>query len=132
MKTINVPFRFDEGEVTTTSSVDNIVKQEIVNYFMTNTDERVMNATYGGNLQRLAFEINDPLVIADYKVDALPDINSKLSFGKVLDVSVAETTDDTYYNSNTATITIRYAVAPRTISTVKLVVNETFTEESDI
>jgi hypothetical protein len=132
VKTINVPFRFDEGEVTTTSSVDNIVKQEIVNYFMTNTDERVMNATYGGNLQRLAFEINDPLVIADYKVDALPDINSKLSFGKVLDVSVAETTDDTYYNSNTATITIRYAVAPRTISTVKLVVNETFTEESDI
>lgn len=132
MKTINVPFRFDEGEVTTTSSVDNIVKQEIVNYFMTNTDERVMNATYGGNLQRLAFEINDPLVIADYKVDALPDINSKLSFGKVLDVSVAETTNDTYYNSNTATITIRYAVAPRTISTVKLIVNETFTEESDI
>lgn len=132
MKTINVPFRFDEGEVGITSSVDNIVKQEIVNYFMTNTDERVMNATYGGNLQRLAFEINDPLVIADYKLDALPDVNSKLSFGKVLDVSVAETTDDTYYNSNTATIIIRYAVAPRTISTVKLIVNETFTEESEL
>ena len=132
MKSIKVPFKFEEGFVPTTSNVDNIVKQQIVNYFMTNIGERVMNAEYGGSLPNLVFEINDPLVFADYKVDALSEINSYLSFGKVLDFGFVDSTGDLSAENNVVTVVVRYSVAPRTISTVKLVVNTTFTEESPI
>lgn len=132
MRSIRVPFSFEEGEVGTTTSIDTIVKQEIVNYFMTVNGERIMNPTYGGNLPKLVFEINDPLVLADYKLDALSDANANLSFGKVVDVLIDDTPNDEYYDNNVAEVIIRYAVAPRTISTVKLVVDTAFTEESEI
>jgi len=132
VKTIRIPFKFEQGAVLQTQNVDTIVKQQIVNYFMTNNGERIMNATYGGNLSNLMFEINDPLVFADYKVDALTDVNTYLSFGKVLDFGFVDSTDSLLNEPNVATILVRYSVAPRTISTVKLVVNTTFTEESPI
>lgn len=132
MKTIRVPFRFEEGAVLQTQNVDTIVKQQIINYFVTNSGERIMNATYGGNISNLGFEINDPLVFADYKVDALADVNTHLSFGKVLDFGFVDSTDSLLNEPNVATMVVRYSVAPRTISTVKLVVNTTFTEESPI
>jgi len=132
VKTIRIPFRFEEGSVLATQNVDTVVKQQIVNYFMTNIGERIMNSNYGGNLPNLVFEINDPLIFADYKVDALSEVNSYLSFGKVLDFGFVDSTNDLSAENNVATLVVRYSVAPRTISTVKLVVNTTFTEESPI
>lgn len=132
MKSIRIPFSFEEGSVSSTTNVDTIVSQEIVNYFMTITGERVMSQQYGGNLPKLSFEINDHLILADYKLDAISDVNSNLSFGKVLDVVALDTQNTTFYEENVATVLIRYAVAPRTISTVKLTVSNTFNEESDI
>ena len=131
MKSIRIPFSFEEGSVSNTTNVDTIVSQEIVNYFMTIDGERVMNSSYGGGLPRLSFEINDPLVLADYKLDVVTEANLNLSFGKVLDLVVVDTTDNTFYEDNVATVLVRYAVAPRTISTVKLVITNTFNEESD-
>lgn len=131
MKSIRIPFSFEEGSVSNTNNVDTIVSQEIVNYFMTIDGERVMNSSYGGGLPRLSFEINDPLVLADYKLDVVTEANLNLSFGKVLDLVVVDTADNTFYEDNVATVLVRYAVAPRTISTVKLVITNTFNEESD-
>ena len=131
MKSIRIPFSFEEGSVSSTNNVDTIVSQEIVNYFMTIDGERVMNSSYGGGLPRLSFEINDPLVLADYKLDVVTEANLNLSFGKVLDLVVVDTADNTFYEDNVATVLVRYAVAPRTISTVKLVITNTFNEESD-
>lgn len=132
MRSIKIPFNFEEGSVSSTTNVDTIVKQEIVNYFMTVDGERVMNSSYGGGLPRLSFEINDPLVLADYKLDVITEANLNLSFGKVLDLLVVDSTNNTFYEDNVATVLVRYAVAPRTISTVKLIVTNTFNEESDI
>ena len=132
MKSIRIPFSFEEGSVSNTNNVDTIVSQEIVNYFMTIDGERVMNSSYGGGLPRLSFEINDPLVLADYKLDVVTEANLNLSFGKVLDLLVVDTADNTFYEDNVATVLVRYAVSPRTISTVKLVVTNTFNEESDV
>ncbi len=132
MRSIKIPFSFEEGSVSSTTNVDTIVKQEIINYFMTVDGERVMNSSYGGGLPRLSFEINDPLVLADYKLDVITEANLNLSFGKVLDLLVLDNTNSTFYEDNVATVLVRYAVAPRTISTVKLVVTNTFNEESDI
>ena len=132
MKSIKIPFSFEEGSVSNTNNVDTIVSQEIVNYFMTVDGERVMNSSYGGGLPRLSFEINDPLVLADYKLDVITEANLNLSFGKVLDLLVVDNSNNTFYEDNVATVLVRYAVAPRTISTVKLVITNTFNEESDI
>ena len=131
MKSIRIPFSFEEGSVSNTDNVDTIVSQEIVNYFMTIDGERVMNSSYGGGLPRLSFEINDPLVLADYKLDVITEANLNLSFGKVLDLLVLDTANNTFYEDNVATVLVRYAVSPRTISTVKLVVTNTFNEESE-
>ena len=134
MKSIRIPFSFDvfDGSVSETNNVDTIVQQEIVNYFMTISGERAMSQQYGGNLSKLSFEINDPLILADYKQDALTTVNSYLSFGKVLDMAVVDSDNNIFYEENVATVLIRYAVAPRTISTVKLVITNTFNEESDV
>ncbi|NDB56982.1 hypothetical protein EB001_00790 [bacterium] len=132
MKSIRIPFSFEEGSVSSTTNVDTIVGQEVVNYFMTINGERIMNQQYGGNLPKLSFEINDPLVLADYKLDAISDVNSNLSFGKVLDIAVLDSENTTFYEENVATVIVRYAVTPRTVSTVKLTVTNTFNEESDI
>lgn len=132
MKAIRTPFKFEEGSVLQTQNIDTIVKQQIINYFMTNINERVMNPTYGGSLSNLLFELNDPLKFSDYKVDALTEVNSYLSFGKVLDFGFVSATDTLLADANVATLVVRYSVAPRTISTVKLIVNTNFTEESPI
>lgn len=132
MKTIRTPFSFEDGSVSTVSNVDTVVKQQIVDYFMTINGERIMNQTYGGNIPLLSFEINDPLVLSDYTLDAIPEANSHLSFGRVLGVSVVDNENSTFYENNVATVLVRYAVSPRTISTVKLVVDITFNEESDV
>ena len=132
MRSIKIPFSFEEGSVSNTNNVDTIVSQEIVNYFMTISGERIMNAAYGGNLPQLSFEINDPLVLADYKLDAIGDVNLQLSFGKVLDMLVLDTQNGAFDEENVANVLVRYAVSPRTISTVKLTITNTFNEESDI
>ena len=132
MRSIKIPFSFEEGNVSNTNNVDTIVSQEIVNYFMTISGERIMNAAYGGNLPQLSFEINDPLVLADYKLDAIGDVNLQLSFGKVLDMLILDTQTGAFDEENVANVLVRYAVSPRTISTVKLTITNTFNEESDI
>jgi phage baseplate assembly protein W len=135
MKAIAVPFKFDEGVVETTSNVDTIIKNQIVNYFMTTNGERVRNIGYGGNLQSLAFEINDPLILADYKIDAIPAVNQNIGRGRVIDVGILDSSTDpstSFYDSGTATVVIRYAVAPRTVSIIKLVIDAQLTEESEI
>lgn len=136
MLTIRTPFTFEDGGVATVSNVDNVVKQEIVSYFMTSSGERVMNSTFGGNLSSLVFEINDPLILADYKVDNIPNVNSNLSFGKVLDMTLVEDTasaQNAPYDAGVLPVVVRYAVSPRNVSTVRLNVNiPFFTQESDL
>ena len=100
MRSIKIPFSFEEGSVSNTNNVDTIVSQEIVNYFMTISGERIMNAAYGGNLPQLSFEINDPLVLADYKLDAIGDVNLQLSFGKVLDMLILDTQTGAFDEEN--------------------------------
>ena len=134
MKTFSIPFRFSEGSVVTNNNVDIAVKAQIIDYLMTNNGERVMRSNYGGSIQRLAFELNDPLILADYKVDALPDINAHLSRGRVLDIAVLDHPNNPQsspYGDNVATIAVRYATSPRNVSTFRLVVRTQLTSESE-
>lgn len=132
MKTFSVPFRFEFGSVAETNNIDNIVKQQIADYFMTTNNERIMRAGYGGNLSSFIFEMVDPLVLQDYKTDVLSAVNTYLSFGQVTDFYLQDELDSVYNPDNTMTLVVKYIVSPRTVSTVKLTVGTTFTEESEI
>lgn len=136
MLTLKTPFTFENGKVATVSNVDNVVKQEIVSYFMTSNGERVMNSGFGGNLSSLIFEINDPLVLADYKVDNLPNVNGNLRFGRVLDMAVIDQSSSPQtapYEDGVLPVLVRYAVSPRTVSTLRINVNVPFyTQESEL
>jgi hypothetical protein len=132
VKTVVVPFRFEFGSVAETDSIDTIVRQQIADYFMTTKRERIMRASYGGNLSSFIFELIDPLILTDYKTDVLSDVNTYLSFGQVIDLYLQDESDSVYSPDNSMTLVVKYAVAPRTVSTVRLTVGTRFTEESDI
>lgn len=135
MKTIAIPFSFIQGSISSTQSIDVAVQQQIINYFMTNAGERVMRSAYGGNLQNIIFEIDNPLVWADYKLDALPDVNVYLSAGRVLDVTVVEHPNNPQnggYEDGVAVVSIRYATSMRGSTQLVLTVRTNLTEESSL
>lgn len=85
-------------------------------------------------MQGLAFEINDPLILADFKVDAIPAINANLSRGRVLDITILDQPSNPQsspYGDNVATVAVRYATSPRNISTFRLIVRSQLTSESE-
>lgn len=133
MLTLRIPFTFEDGQTSVVSNVDTIVQQEIIGYFMTSSGERVMNGSYGGNLNSLVFEINDPLVLADYKIDTLPNVNANIRFGKVLDMNVVSSAPGRDYEDGVLPVIVRYSTSPRSISTLRLNLNASLlTEESDL
>lgn len=116
MKAISVPFRFtsDTKAVATTNDVRHIVEQSIIDILTTGAGERVMNAKYGAGLRNLLFEEMDPLVFAEYKIDAIQDLNEYLTMGKVVDMNI-RMPDQTLYTENTDTtiiVSVKYVVPP--------------------
>lgn len=122
MKAISIPFRFssDTGEVSSTNSVVTTIENQIIDILTTQPGERVMHPEYGAGLRSLLFEEADPLIFAEYKMDAMQELNDYLTVGKVVDmeVTVPQNTlylyDDKYLDDDNTTITVsvRYAVPP--------------------
>lgn len=134
MKSISIPFKFANGSLQQTYDHDQSIRQQIINYFMTTSGERIMRPGYGGNLQMLAFEMVDNLVMADYKIDSLPAANARISNGRVIDLAIVaspDTQESSNYGNNTVTVVIRYASSPRNVSTIALQVSQ-LTQESTI
>jgi phage baseplate assembly protein W len=116
MKSISIPFRFtsDSGAVATSSSLNTVVEQNIIDILTTMPGERVMNPKYGAGLKNLLFEEMDELVFAEYRVDAIQELNEYLTTGKVVDLNIVvpETSfygDDT---DTTITVSVKYVVPP--------------------
>ena len=135
MKTILVPFSFTtEGRVGITNDPVVIVKQQIIDFFTTATHERHGVLRYGGNLQSFSFEILDPLVFADYKLDAISEANRHIKGGKIIDMQIYSQNNDAYgFDESTLVVDIKYSVSTYLISSVKLYVSDNLiTEESNI
>jgi len=99
MKAISIPFRFENGSVASTEDNSTIAKQRIIDVLATSKYERVMRPEYGAGISSLLFEPLDPLLLSDYKVDALADLNENVSNAKILDMSF-QTSGDFVYNTN--------------------------------
>ena len=94
MRTITVPFSFSGGAVGTTNDPHQIARQEIINVVMTNQYERVKLPGYGASASKLLYETPDPLVVADFKEEAVSMLNANLSNCLVLDLSVTRSSPD--------------------------------------
>ncbi len=136
MKAISIPFRFENGSVSSTEDNGIIAKQRIIDVLATSKYERVMRPEYGAGVSSLLFEPLDPLILADYKVDALAEINDNVSNARVLDISFRASSDLVYNTNDDSTLVARviYEVAGIGLTTLTFTVDSTqiLTEETPI
>lgn len=138
MKSISIPFRFENGVVASTTDNGQIAKQRIADVLATRSYERVMRPEYGAGISDLLFEPLDPLVFSDYKVDALKAINDNVSNATIKDLRIKEgNTSLSSYNSegeSTLTVGVVYAIANTGTATFTFTIDGTkiLTEESRI
>lgn len=122
MKTIAVPFRFasDTGGVAEAKDLNSIIKQQIIDILTTSSGERVMLPNYGAGLRALLFEMMDPLVFAEYRLDALAELNQYLSLAKIVDLSISAPQEVFYGEPTDSTIqvAVKYIVPPNDASVV--------------
>jgi phage baseplate assembly protein W len=124
MKSISVPFSFtsDTGSVSTTSSISRIAEQHIIDALTTFAGERLMDPRYGASVKNLLFEEMDPLIFAEFRIDAIQDINDVMTVGKVSDIRVSAPADYSYGEDeeNTIKVHVQYVVPPFGTSVVSL------------
>lgn len=136
MKAISIPFRFENGRVASTTDNNKIARQRIVDVLATRSYERVMRPEYGAGISDLLFEPVDPLVFADYKIDALSAVNENVSNAKIKDL-IVRTGSLVEYNGNddsTLVVSVVYDVAGEgtSVFTVTLDSTKILTEETPI
>lgn len=86
MKALKIPFSFENGSVRETRDRRTIEEQKIVNVLVTSNLERVNRPTYGAGARNLLYEINDDLVMYDFKTEAIDECRSFISTCEVLDI----------------------------------------------
>ena len=66
MKALKYPFHIDlQGHIATTDDYAEIVTGQLIDVLMSNSNERVMRALYGSNLQAALHDPSDDLVRSD-------------------------------------------------------------------
>jgi phage baseplate assembly protein W len=83
MKSMKIPFSFDNGRVSITRDLETITEQKIANVLVTEPLERVSIPTYGSGLMGMVHEINDPLIFSDYRTDAVMDLKDNISTANI-------------------------------------------------
>ena len=104
MKSIKIPFQFNGGRVSTTTSESTIAEQKIVDVLTTSNFERVMNHQYGAGINNLLFEPIDELVVLDFKTDAIAEIRSNVSRVNVMDIRMSPSNSVAAYGSPETTM----------------------------
>jgi phage baseplate assembly protein W len=135
MKSISIPFRFEKGGVATTEDIGVVSRQRIADVLATRPNERVNLPEYGGNAYSLLFEPVDPLIFADYKVDALQALNRHVSTAQITDMIIREAGSASFNNDGGSTLQVTVVYdTPGTRSSVYTVFidsEQILTEESN-
>lgn len=128
MSSLKIPFTIQNGRVSKTDDLTAIVEQKIIDVLVTNTFERPMNPEYGVGVQSFLFDVIDELIEVDFKIDAIEEINSRVSGITVVDIRVSKTDD------SEATITVYYKtnLSPIRSATLSLSQFNILTEESEL
>ena len=136
MRSISIPFRFSNGKIAYTDNNGVIAKQRIIDALTTDRFERVNRPEYGASIKTLLFDNFDPLVFADYRIDAISDLNDYVSNAKILDLQIKNGNSINYGNDEEANLIVRVVYRTSDGNTATFVANlsaGTFiTEESTI
>lgn len=147
MKSISIPFRFESapgipatgitrGTLAETEDNATIAQQRIADVLATRKYERVMRPEYGAGISDLLFEPMDPLIFADYRTDALLDLNQNVSNARIRDIQVKSPDFMEYNGDGESTLSVRvvYDVADKGTTVFRFTVDSTkiLTEETPI
>jgi phage baseplate assembly protein W len=137
MPSIRVPFSIDQsGKVSSTSSLEEIAKQHIIDVLTTDKFERVIRPEYGASAQQLLFEPVDDLLYSEFRMDALQELNRSLTIASVTDIRVRPVSTPVTGDEgrNILEIWVRYTMLPFTQSsfTFQIANPEFITEETTV
>lgn len=72
------PFHVDGGRIASTTDYITSVEQKILSVITTNMFERVGISSYGIGINQLLFEPIDDLLFADFRTDALNELQDRI------------------------------------------------------
>lgn len=137
MKAIKLPVSFNGGRLETTTDINQIIKQKIIDVLVTSKQERVMLPEYGGNAYSLLFEMMDPTIFADFKTDAIQELSRHVAGAQIMDITLAggdarQTTIQNADYDTSVNITVYYRIPPQRATSVTFTVSEFLTDESQL
>lgn len=128
MKSISVPFRFTGGKVATTTNSDAIIRQKIIDVLTTSPPERMGLPNYGASIYALLFEPIDTLVEADFKTDAIIELQDRISGVTIHNIVIRQNEIDV----STAEIYVYYSLPLSPVQTLGFTITNQLTEESPL
>jgi phage baseplate assembly protein W len=131
MRSIYLPFQFNNGKVATTSDFDEIIKQKIIDVLAVTKTERPMRPRYGLGTYTFLYEPVDPLIWEDFKQDALVELREAVSGVRINDIVIAEGDGSRgEEEGSTIYVTVYYSINPSQKSSVTLTVSDILNEET--
>ena len=128
MKSISIPFSFTGGKVGSTRNPDSVIRQKIVDVLVTSPLERLGLTNYGANIYSLVFEDIDELVASDFRLDAIVEVQNRVSGVTINDIRVKQNE----FNPNTAEITVYYSLPLSSTQVFSFTVSDVLNEESPL
>jgi phage baseplate assembly protein W len=113
---VSIPFNQNYIFNSTYTTVDQI-KSNIINYILTNNNERIYNPTFGSNLRKILFEGIDENTLQALKPKLINDLQNIFPVVNVVNLDFVPMYDEnaiqlniyyTVYNSNPQTIQITF------------------------
>jgi phage baseplate assembly protein W len=113
MKAIYMPFQFKNGSTRSTTITERIVEQQILDVLTTSKYERVMIPQYGAAASNLLFDVLDDPVLADFKTEAMLDLQEYVDGAEIIDMRFQYGSDSGEWDYNTSLqITVIYRIPP--------------------
>lgn len=131
MKSIKLPVTFKNGALVSTTDLNQIFKQKIIDVLVTSKQERVMLPEYGAGTYSLLYEMLDPMVFADFKTDALQELTQHVTGVDIVDLRMSS--GESFRqdpDSTTLSITVLYRIPPHQVTSTTFTVSEFLSEES--
>lgn len=109
MSILKIPLEISSsGGFARLDTIEQKVKQKIIDYLSTSTFERAMSPAYGANTNALIFENYDSLFFEEFKIDALDGLRKHVSGVQILDVRL--TPIDTSTGFTAVALSVDYVI----------------------
>jgi len=111
---VSIPFN-SPAVFNTTYTTSEQVKSNIINYVLTNNNERVFNPNFGANLRAQLFENVTPISVSNLENNLIRDINTLFPNVRVLSINIQP-----LYDENIVNISITYSILNNTPETINI------------